>query len=104
MVRLLSEGHWTSTCVVTLDKFQDLCDGGSNEASAVLSHLSGCGKAHKIFINRGELIEVGSYPSFFWSYYSYIIYLMKMLILYLVSMDYRMCIVCPMRYIGSLKM
>ncbi|XP_056866770.1 uncharacterized protein LOC108863608 isoform X2 [Raphanus sativus] len=57
VVRLLSEGHWTSTCVVTLDKFQDLCDGGSNEASAVLSHLSGCGKAHKIFINRGELIE-----------------------------------------------
>lgn len=65
MVRLLSEGHWTSTCVVTLDKFQNLCDGGSNEASAVLSHLSGCGKAHKIFINRGELIEVGSYPSLF---------------------------------------
>ncbi|CAH8322785.1 unnamed protein product [Eruca vesicaria subsp. sativa] len=56
VVRLLSEGHWTSTCVVTLNKFRDLCNG-SNEASAVLSHLSRCGKAHKISINRGELIE-----------------------------------------------
>ncbi|CAN7062609.1 hypothetical protein Bca4012_095895 [Brassica carinata] len=56
VVRLLSEGHWTSTCVVTLNKFRDLCNG-SNEASVVLSHLSGCGKAHKISINRGELIE-----------------------------------------------
>lgn len=65
VVRLLSEGHWTSTCVVTLNKFRDLCNG-SNEASVVLSHLSGCGKAHKISINRGELIEVGSfYSSFF---------------------------------------
>lgn len=58
MVNILSEGHWTSTCVVTLKKFQNLCNG-SNEASAVLSHLSGCGKAHKISIKRGELIEVG---------------------------------------------
>jgi charged multivesicular body protein 7 len=57
VVKILSEGHWTSTCVVTLKKFRNLCNG-SNEASAVLSHLSGCGKAHKISINRGELIEV----------------------------------------------
>ncbi|CAD5326511.1 unnamed protein product [Arabidopsis thaliana] len=56
VVKILSEGHWTSTCVVTLKKFRNLCNG-SNEASAVLSHLSGCGKAHKISINRGELIE-----------------------------------------------
>ncbi|KAF8108477.1 hypothetical protein N665_0108s0014 [Sinapis alba] len=56
VVRLLSEGHWTSTCVVTLNKFRNLCNG-SNEASAVLSHLTGCGKAHKISVNRGELIE-----------------------------------------------
>ncbi|XP_010413310.1 PREDICTED: charged multivesicular body protein 7-like [Camelina sativa] len=56
VVNILSEGHWTSTCVVTLKKFRSLCNG-SNEASAVLSHLSGCGKAHKISINRGELIE-----------------------------------------------
>lgn len=75
MVRLLSEGHWTSACVVTLNKFRDLCNG-SNEASVVLSHLSGCGKAHKISINRGELIEVGYFYSFFLlSYYSYIMYL-----------------------------
>ncbi|VVB06581.1 unnamed protein product [Arabis nemorensis] len=56
VVKLLSEGHWTSTCVVTLKKFRNLCNN-SNEASAVLRHLSGCGKAHKISINRGELIE-----------------------------------------------
>ncbi|EOA24091.1 hypothetical protein CARUB_v10017322mg [Capsella rubella] len=56
VVNILSEGHWTSTCVVTLKKFRNLCNG-SSEASAVLSHLSGCGKAHKISINRGELIE-----------------------------------------------
>ncbi|ESQ43868.1 hypothetical protein EUTSA_v10005996mg [Eutrema salsugineum] len=56
VVRMLSEGHWTSTCVVTMNKFRNLCDG-SNEASVVLSHLSGCGKAHKISINRGEVIE-----------------------------------------------
>ncbi|KFK35392.1 hypothetical protein AALP_AA5G279200 [Arabis alpina] len=56
VVKLLSEGHWTSTCVVTLKKFRNLCYDW-NEASAVLSHLSGCGKAHKISINRGELIE-----------------------------------------------
>ncbi|KAG7566541.1 Snf7 family [Arabidopsis suecica] len=56
VVNILSEGHWTSTCVVTLKKFRNLCNG-SNEASAVLSHLSGCGKAHKISINQGELIE-----------------------------------------------
>ncbi|CAH2063134.1 unnamed protein product [Thlaspi arvense] len=56
VVKLLSEGHWTSTCVVTLNKFRNLCNG-SNEASAVLSHLSRCGKARKISINRGELIE-----------------------------------------------
>lgn len=64
MVNILSEGHWTSTCVVTLKKFRNLCNG-SNEASAVLSHLSGCGKAHKISINRGELIEVGYLFIFF---------------------------------------
>ncbi|KAL1216239.1 hypothetical protein V5N11_018689 [Cardamine amara subsp. amara] len=56
VVKLLSEGHWTSTCVITLKKFRNLCNG-SNEASVVLSHLSRCGKAHKISINRGELIE-----------------------------------------------
>ncbi|CAN8253949.1 unnamed protein product [Cochlearia groenlandica] len=57
VVKLLSEGHWTSTCVVTLKNFRSLCNGSNDEASAVLSHLSGCGKAHRISINRGEVIE-----------------------------------------------
>uniref|UniRef100_A0A1J3HHP0 Charged multivesicular body protein 7 n=1 Tax=Noccaea caerulescens TaxID=107243 RepID=A0A1J3HHP0_NOCCA len=57
VVKLLSEGHWTSTCVVTLNKFRNLCNGSNEEASAILSHLSGCGKAHKVSINRGEVIE-----------------------------------------------
>ncbi|XP_010544919.1 PREDICTED: charged multivesicular body protein 7 [Tarenaya hassleriana] len=56
IVKLLSEGHWTSTCVVTLKQFQNLFNG-PDEASAVLSYLSGCGKAHFLSINRGERIE-----------------------------------------------
>ncbi|CAA7030564.1 unnamed protein product [Microthlaspi erraticum] len=57
VVKLLCEGHWTSTCVVTLNKFRNLCNGSDEEASAILSHLSGCGKAHKVSVNRGEVIE-----------------------------------------------
>ena len=40
-----------------MKKFQDIC-GGTREASAVLSYLSGCGKAQYLSISKKELIEV----------------------------------------------
>lgn len=76
-MNILSEGHWTSTCLVTMNKFRNLCNGSNEASSAVLSHLSGCGKAHKISINRGELIEVGYYPSFRCSYITYLMVLVS---------------------------
>ncbi|KAA8549008.1 hypothetical protein F0562_000692 [Nyssa sinensis] len=56
IVKVLSENHWTSTCVITMRKFQDIC-GGFKEAHAILSYLSGCGKARYLAINKKELIE-----------------------------------------------
>ncbi|CAN1236468.1 Charged multivesicular body protein 7 [Linum grandiflorum] len=44
IVNLLSESHWTTACIVTMNKFRVMC-GGQNEASAVLSYLTGHGKA-----------------------------------------------------------
>lgn len=44
-----------------MKKFQGIC-GGTIEASAVLSYLSGCGKAQYVSISKKELIEV--YDSF----------------------------------------
>ncbi|XP_059659279.1 uncharacterized protein LOC132306083 isoform X1 [Cornus florida] len=56
IVEGLSENHWTSSCIITMRKFQYIC-GGSEEASAILSYLSGCGKAQYLAINRKEFIE-----------------------------------------------
>nr|CAN69261.1 hypothetical protein VITISV_004029 [Vitis vinifera] len=56
VVKVLSESQWTSSCVITMKKFQDIC-GGTREASAVLSYLSGCGKAQYLSISKKELIE-----------------------------------------------
>ncbi|KAJ4825575.1 hypothetical protein Tsubulata_006510 [Turnera subulata] len=56
IVDLLNESNWTSSCVVTMKKFQSLC-GGPNEASAILSHLSGSGKAQYLSVNRKEFVE-----------------------------------------------
>ncbi|KAF2324985.1 hypothetical protein GH714_022089 [Hevea brasiliensis] len=56
IIKLLSESHWTSSCIVTMRKFQDMC-GGPNEASAVLSYLSGQGKAQYLSVNKKEFIE-----------------------------------------------
>ncbi|KAK1559243.1 hypothetical protein Q3G72_012316 [Acer saccharum] len=56
VVKLLSESHWTSSCIITMEKFKDMC-GGTDEASAVLSYLSGCGKAQYLSINNKEFIE-----------------------------------------------
>lgn len=57
VIKLLSESHWTSSCVITMKKFQDMC-GGRDEASAVLSFLTGCRKALYLSISKNEFTEV----------------------------------------------
>lgn len=56
VVKLLSESHWTTSCVITMRRFQGIC-GGPKEASAVLSYLSGCGKVQYLSIHKTEFIE-----------------------------------------------
>ncbi|XP_010240815.1 PREDICTED: uncharacterized protein LOC104585580 isoform X3 [Nelumbo nucifera] len=56
VVMLLSENHWTSFCIVTMEKFHRICKG-SSEASAILGYLSDCGKALYLSINKKDLIE-----------------------------------------------
>lgn len=56
-IKLLSESHWTSSCIITMKKFQDKC-GGRDEASAVLSFLTGRGKALYLSISKNEFTEV----------------------------------------------
>ncbi|XP_028088053.1 charged multivesicular body protein 7 [Camellia sinensis] len=56
VVKSISESHWTSSCIITMRKFQDIC-GGSKEASAILSYLSGCRKVQYLAINKGEFME-----------------------------------------------
>lgn len=57
VIKLLSESHWTSSCIITMKKFQDNC-GGRDEASAVLSFLTGRGKALYLSISKNEFTEV----------------------------------------------
>ncbi|EEF47153.1 charged multivesicular body protein 7 [Ricinus communis] len=56
VIKLLSENHWTTSCVVTMRKFQDMC-GGPNEASVVLSYFSGVGKAQYLSVCKKEFVE-----------------------------------------------
>lgn len=56
VVKSISENHWTSSCIITMRKFQDICRG-SKEASAILSYLSGCRKVQYLAINKGEFME-----------------------------------------------
>ncbi|KAI3666939.1 hypothetical protein L6452_41980 [Arctium lappa] len=56
VVKVLCEHHWTSSCIVSMSKFQVIC-GGPKEASVILSHLSECGKAKYLAVKRKELIE-----------------------------------------------
>ncbi|KAK9136522.1 hypothetical protein Sjap_007116 [Stephania japonica] len=44
VIKHLSENHWTPYCVITMENFQSICNG-SDEASAILTYLSGVGKA-----------------------------------------------------------
>ncbi|CAK7348555.1 unnamed protein product [Dovyalis caffra] len=56
VVKLLSESHWTSSCIITMNKFQGMC-GGPTEATALLSYLAGLGKAQYLSISKKEVIE-----------------------------------------------
>lgn len=56
VVKLLSDDYWTSSCIITMKKFQMIC-GGTKEASVILSHLSKCGKAKYLADRRKDLIE-----------------------------------------------
>ncbi|KAG6522361.1 charged multivesicular body protein 7-like [Zingiber officinale] len=56
VIKNLSEKHWTSTCVVTMDEFKTACKG-SGEASLILSYLCENGKAQYLSIRKEEIIE-----------------------------------------------
>ncbi|KAI4301607.1 hypothetical protein L6164_034868 [Bauhinia variegata] len=56
VVKLLSESHWNSSCIITMKKFQDIC-GVPDEASAILRYMSGCGKAQYLSVHKKEFIE-----------------------------------------------
>ncbi|KAI5674845.1 hypothetical protein M9H77_05795 [Catharanthus roseus] len=56
VLKLISENHWTSSCVITMRNFLGIC-GGQEESSAVLSYLSGGGKAKYLVINKKDVIE-----------------------------------------------
>ncbi|GAB4841833.1 hypothetical protein Ancab_022577 [Ancistrocladus abbreviatus] len=56
VVKALSESQWTPSCIMTMRKFEALFVT-HDEASAVLSYLSGCGKAQYISSKKKELIE-----------------------------------------------
>lgn len=57
VVKHLSESHWTSSCIVTMNKFISMC-GGPDQVSVVLSHLSGCSTAQYLSTSKKEFIEV----------------------------------------------
>ncbi|XP_074286029.1 uncharacterized protein LOC141611401 isoform X2 [Silene latifolia] len=55
-VKSLSESHWTSSCIITMKKFESLFEE-KREAYAILSYLSEQGRAKYISIKKKELIE-----------------------------------------------
>lgn len=56
VVKALSESHWMSSCIITRKNLEDLCTT-KHEASAILSYLSGCGKALPLRISKEEVTE-----------------------------------------------
>ncbi|KAL1544924.1 hypothetical protein AAHA92_21713 [Salvia divinorum] len=57
VISKLSENCWTSTCVVTMDNFRDICVGSEEEALAILDYLATHGRATRLVINRHHPIE-----------------------------------------------
>ncbi|XP_068663345.1 uncharacterized protein [Aristolochia californica] len=55
VIQILSESHWTPSCIVTMENFQSICKG-SDEASMILSYLSGCGKALYL-VNKNDHVD-----------------------------------------------
>ncbi|KAK1317373.1 hypothetical protein QJS10_CPA05g00063 [Acorus calamus] len=55
-IQVLSETHWTSNCIITMEKFRSICQG-SDEATAVLSNLYECGKARFLSSTKQDFIE-----------------------------------------------
>ncbi|XP_022146425.1 charged multivesicular body protein 7 [Momordica charantia] len=56
VVKCLSHSNWTSSCIITMMKFQNIC-GGPDEATAILSYLFGCGKARYLSREKEEFLE-----------------------------------------------
>ncbi|KAK4417979.1 hypothetical protein Salat_2210600 [Sesamum alatum] len=56
VVNKLSENYWTTSCVITMRKFQDVCLG-PKEALAILGYLSAHGRARRLIVNRVDPIE-----------------------------------------------
>nr|GMD70893.1 charged multivesicular body protein 7 isoform X1 [Ipomoea batatas] len=57
VIQVLCEKHWTSSCIITMRNFQEIC-GGMKEAYAILGHLSGAGKAKYLAItNKRDQVE-----------------------------------------------
>ncbi|KAL2239114.1 UNVERIFIED_CONTAM: hypothetical protein Sindi_1103100 [Sesamum indicum] len=57
VVNKLSENYWTTSCVITMRKFQDVCLG-SREALAILGYLSAHDRARRLIVNRADPIEL----------------------------------------------
>lgn len=53
----LTESHWTSHCVMTMERFQNLC-GGFEEANVVMAYFLDCRRAQYLLIDREDHIEV----------------------------------------------
>ncbi|KAI4384905.1 hypothetical protein MLD38_002990 [Melastoma candidum] len=56
VIKELSENSWTSSCVITKRRLQEIC-GGIEEASVILSYLLGRSKVLYLSIRKKELIE-----------------------------------------------
>ncbi|XP_047953030.1 uncharacterized protein LOC125200052 [Salvia hispanica] len=57
VITKLSENCWTSTCVVTMDKFGEVCVGSEEERLAILDYLVTRGRATRLVINKPQAIE-----------------------------------------------
>ncbi|PON43247.1 Snf7 family [Parasponia andersonii] len=57
----LSQTHWTSSAIITISRFHQICGCGGaavdDEASATLSFLSAQGKALHFSLNKGDIIQ-----------------------------------------------
>ncbi|XP_038875996.1 uncharacterized protein LOC120068336 isoform X2 [Benincasa hispida] len=56
VIKCLSLSNWTSSCIITMVKFQNIC-GGPDEATVILSYLIGYGKARYLSKEKKELLE-----------------------------------------------